>query len=64
MPSCDLMTVINYEMYAFMRLNDYNKLRNVCLPSCDLMTIINYEMYAFMRLNDYNKLRNVCLHAT
>ena len=49
MPSCDLMTIINYEMYAFMRLNDYNKLRNVCLrlndynkllmPSCDLMTI-------------------------
>ena len=53
MPSCDLMTIINYEMYAFMRLNDYNK-----------MTIINYEMYAFMRLNDYNKLRNVCLHVT
>ena len=48
MPSCDLMTIINYEMY----------------PSCDLMTVINYEMYAFMRLNDYNKLRNVCLHAT
>ena len=58
MPSCDLMTIINYEMYAFMRLNDYNK----CMPSCDLMTII--KMYAFMRLNDYNKLRNVCLHAT
>ena len=48
MPSCDLMTIINYEMYAFMRLNDY----------------INYEIYAFMRLNDYNKLRNVCLHET
>ena len=52
MPSCDLMTIINYEMYA------------KCMPSCDLMTIINYEMYAFMRLNDYNKLRNVSLHAT
>ena len=63
MPSCDLMTIINYEMYAFMRLNDYNTITK-CMPSCDLMTIINYEMYAFMRLNDYNKLRNVCLHAT